>query len=82
VKNGDAGGTKNKQQTGGQKQAKDLGYKDAPEGYHWRKNANGEPIVVRNKGTKGGKLKYDTESGTFKNAEAPSTPKSRRIASR
>jgi hypothetical protein len=73
--NGVPGGKKNKPVSEGQQQAKKLGYPDAPEGYHWRKGANGEPTLAKNPGSKGGKMKYDPETGTFKNADAVTTPK-------
>jgi|GEM_PF-4617039 len=72
---GAPGGKKNKPVSEGQQQAKKMGYPEAPEGYHWRKGANGEPTLAKNPGSKGGKMKYDPETGTFKNADAVSAPK-------
>ncbi|MFT6502886.1 MAG: hypothetical protein ACJASQ_003018 [Crocinitomicaceae bacterium] len=56
--------------TGGPKQARELGYPDTPEGYHWRKTDNG-PVVVKNGTTEGIPLRYHPETGRFIPGDVP-----------
>lgn len=57
--------TPNANETGAD-QARNLGYPDAPEGHHWRKGPNGEPILVKNSSHEGPKLELDPETNSFR----------------